>query len=273
MTFRLKVAGAVGIASALVTAGCAKPAAAPPVLNITAVDYALQMPDTVQAGWTTIHFVNNGKELHQAQLVRLDSGKTAKDFMAAGGDMSPPWEVWVGGPNATVPHDSTTTKVMLQPGHYIALCVIPSPDGTPHIMKGMMKEFVVTGSAATAPAAAASDVVIRTSDYTFDVSPPLTSGMHTFRFENTGPQVHEVVFVKLADGKKGTDFVGWVGAGQQGPPPITWISGTSSLSVGQVAEATYNLTPGTYAMVCFLPDKADHQPHFVHGMVKDFTVN
>lgn len=271
MTSRLAITGAAALT--LLASGCARPAAPPPPLRITAVNYALEMPDTVQAGWTTIHFVNNGTEIHQAQLVRLDSAKTVKDMMALGEDMSPPWEVWVGGPNATMPHDSMTVHVMLQPGRYVAVCFVPSPDGTPHVVKGMLREFEVVGTAPAAPPAFQADATVRTSDYTFDVTPPISSGRHSIRFENAGPQVHEVVLVKLADGKTGMDFLNWVGAGQNGPPPITRILGMGSLSKGQVAEATYDLTPGSYSMLCFVPDATDHKPHFMHGMVKDFTIN
>jgi hypothetical protein len=91
--------------------------------------------------------------------------------------------------------------------------------------------------------------------------------------ENAGPQVHEAVFVQLQPGKTGKDFFDWVAAGQKGPPPITRIFGISSITPGQTAEATYDFPAGNYAVLCFLPDKKDHAPHAVHGMIKDFTVN
>jgi len=248
-------------------------AAAPPQdVTITAVNYALTMPDTLKPGLTTFRFINNGTELHQAQLIRLDSAKTLKDVMALG-DKRADWEVWVGGPNATMPHDSTNATVMLEPGHYVAICIIPSPDGTPHIMKGMATEFDVVGPAPAAAAWPKADVTVKTSDYAFDVTPAITSGTHTVQFENAGPQVHEALVVKLQPGKTGKDFFAWVGAGQKGPPPITAVFGMSSLSVGQTAEATFNFPAGNYALICFLPDKKDGAPHAAHGMIKDFTVN
>ena len=36
-----------------------------------------------------------------------------------------------------------------------------------------------------------------------------------------------------------------------------------------------DLAPGRYVLICFLPDAPpprDLQPHFVHGMIKEITV-
>ena len=35
--------------------------------------------------------------------------------------------------------------VGLEPGKYIAICGIPSPDGTPHYMNRMIAEFEIVG--------------------------------------------------------------------------------------------------------------------------------
>lgn len=46
-----------------------------------------------------------------------------------------------------------------------------------------------------------------------------------------------------------------------------------SLVASAVAAALLSLTPGQYAMVCFLPDVKDGKPHHAHGMIKAFTVS
>src|ERR1051325_7992644 len=43
-------------------------------------DFAFEAPDTITAGLTTFHLVNDGPNLHHVQLVRLDSAKTAADL-------------------------------------------------------------------------------------------------------------------------------------------------------------------------------------------------
>jgi hypothetical protein len=45
------------------------------------------------------------------------------------------------------------------------------------------------------------------------------------------------------------------------------------MSPGESVELTVpNLTPGTYALVCFIPSEGDHAPHFVKGMVNQLEV-
>jgi hypothetical protein len=33
-----------------------------------------------------------------------------------------------------------------------------------------------------------------------------------------------------------------------------------------------DFVPGSYALICFLPDVKDGKPHFVHGMVQQIEV-
>src|SRR5216117_759263 len=68
MTFRR-----LALASAACAVACGRPAllaAGPSLITITATDYAFGVPDTIPAGLTTFRLVNQGKELHHANLVR-----------------------------------------------------------------------------------------------------------------------------------------------------------------------------------------------------------
>jgi len=79
--------------------------AAPAVLTVTAADFSFDAPAKVPAGTTTFRLVNQGKELHQAQLVRLEDGKSLADLAKALQNPGPPpsWLKWVGGPNGIAP--------------------------------------------------------------------------------------------------------------------------------------------------------------------------
>jgi hypothetical protein len=57
-----------------------------------------------------------------------------------------------------------------------------------------------------------------------------------------------------------------------GPPPADLIGGLSAGLPKQVAYFTANLTPGKYAMLCFITDAKDGKPHMEHGMVREFEV-
>src|SRR6266496_5949252 len=150
----------LALASAACAVACGRPApraAGPSLITITATDYAFAMPDTIPAGLTTFRLVNQGKELHHASLVRLGAGKSAADFQAglaaAMQSHAPPpaWMAFVGGPNAVTVGDTATATQVVEPGSYVFVCWIPSLDGAPHVMKGMLHSLVVTASQAQAP--------------------------------------------------------------------------------------------------------------------------
>lgn len=269
------------VVAGFVLAGCSKSdqktgdtaqRARPASVEVTATDYAFAAPDTIAAGPTIFHLANHGAEPHHISMFRFDSAHTMQDMMSLPEGAAPGWLVAVGGPNAATPGDSVRATLNLEPGNYAMLCFIPSADGKPHFMKGMVRPITVV--AATGPVAAepGADVVVNLKDYGFDIAPAITAGRHTIRINNTGPQLHEMVVVRMQPGKTAMDFVNWTNT-MQGPPPGKVINGISGMSPGQHAFVTDNFTPGTYGLVCFVPDAKDGKPHFLHGMTLDLTVS
>jgi hypothetical protein len=45
------------------------------------------------------------------------------------------------------------------------------------------------------------------------------------------------------------------------------------MAKGETNDIPLDLTPGNYALLCFIPDAKDGKPHIMHGMMKDFTVS
>jgi hypothetical protein len=180
--------------------------------------------------------------------------------------------VSVGGPNAVAPGQSTAATLTLEPGNYALVCFVPSPgDPTPHVMKGMISALTVTPSSAPSVDVPA-DVNIHLSDYKFGLSKPLTAGHHVIQVTNDAAQDHEVLFVKLAPGATTKKLADWVESGMQGPPPAMPLGGASPLAKGRSTVVSLDLTPGSYGMVCFLPDVKDGKPHAMHGMTAQFQV-
>lgn len=242
----------------------------PPTVHVTATDYAFEAPDSLPAGLTSFHLMNTGKELHHLVLYRLAEGQTKDSLLKGMGGPIPSTAVMIGGPNPAVPAGSAEATVNLKEGKYVMFCVIPGPDGKPHIMKGMIKELVVTPSSAvvTEPVA---DVTIKLNDFAFDIAPALTSGHHVIRVEDSGPQPHELVLVKLEPGKTVEQMAQW-SEKLEGPPPGTLLGGVSPMTIGEVNYITVDLTPGEYAMLCFVSDAKDGKPHLMHGMMKQVSV-
>jgi hypothetical protein len=250
-------------------------AAQPRELIIKARDYAFDAPDTVEAGVTNIRLQNAGPEMHHVALIKFEQGKTLADLnalMAAGAHSLPDWAVEVGGPNAPNGPAESAALLDLAPGNYVLVCFIPSPDGMPHLMKGMVKELTVVPAATPSATLPSANIVMTLHDYTFTESAPLTAGRHTIRVENQAEQAHEVLIVKLEAGKKAEDVIAWIEK-PNGPPPAAIVGGITGIDKGQVNLINVEMSAGEYALLCFLPDAKDGKPHFVHGMVKHFTVS
>lgn len=243
----------------------------PAELIVDAADFAFGAPDTVPAGWTTIRLRNGGPSLHHVQLVRVDDGHTYEELLGAASQPgpAPAWAHEVGGPNTPPPGGESVGIVKLEPGVYAIACFIPDDKGVPHIALGMVRQMVVTGTAAGAEPA--SDAEIRLSDYAFQTTAPLTAGRHTIRVINDASQHHEMFIARLAPGKTAMDLAAWA-EHPDGPPPGEPIGGTSGIEPGGVNYVSVDLAPGEYALLCFLPDAGDGAPHVAHGMARQISV-
>lgn len=244
-------------------------------LDYTANDFSFDGPDTAPAGLTTVTLQNNGAEMHHIALVRLNDGHSMAELIATmeAGGAWPAWAVEAGGPNAPAPGQQLSATLPLEEGTYAVLCFIPSPtDGVPHIMKGMSKVLTVTAGPRQV-AAPTPPIELVLSDYTFAFSQPLTAGTHTIRVRTASPhrQSHEAIFAKLEPGSTAADLAAWIET-PNGPPPGAPIGGTAGLSPGEWNDVTLELTPGRYAILCFIPDVGDGAPHIVHGMVTEFDI-
>ena len=247
-------------------------------------DFAFDAPDSVQAGWTTFHLMNDGPAIHHLQFVRLDSGKTVQDLVPAvdallkGQGPPPAWLTFVAGPNAPNPGGESDAIINLAPGNYALICLVDVPNHVAHFDKGMVRPIKVTAASGTPAAEPTADVTVALSDYKFETTGPVTAaGAHTFKVTNTGPQPHEIEILRFAPGKTMKDVGDFMTAAMgpnppAGPPPFDLIGGVSAGQPKQVSYFTANLTPGKYVMLCFIGDAKDQKPHLEHGMVREFEV-
>lgn len=247
-------------------------------VTITATEYKFDAPAEIPAGLTNLRMVNSGKEHHHATLIKLDSGKTFEDLMNGmkamkPGTPPPGWVIPAGGPNAVGSGATSALTMVLEPGNYAIVCFIPDPKGVPHVAHGMTKALTVTPNANANMTEPTADITVTMSDYKFDFSQPLTAGKHTLKLVTAPGQPHEFTFFKLPPGKTAADIPKYVEAGMKGEPPAMPIGGVGGVAAGRASYYTVDLTPGDYAIVCFLEDAGDGKPHFAHGMIQQVTVN
>ncbi|HUF65046.1 MAG TPA: hypothetical protein VMM17_03635 [Gemmatimonadaceae bacterium] len=291
---------AVVLAAAL--SGCAREAEQPRsgegtgprpnVVTVTVSDYSFQAPDSVPAGLTMIQALMRGEVPHHVNIVKLDSNRTAADYVNALSPGSPPpaWATAVGGPNPTENGTTANAMLVLEPGNYALICFVDVPEGMPHFMRGMFKDMKVFARADTtatdttavpAPATAAAadtpvelpaaDVTMRLVDYDFPMD-EVEAGLVTFRVENDSPQDHEVLIVQLHGATTVEQVLLWM-ENPQGAQPFTMLGGVAPIAPGQVNNFSVNLRRGRYGLICFVPDRGDGRPHFLHGMMKEMEVS
>ena len=128
-----------------------------------------------------------------------------------------------------------------------------------------------TNAAADSAAAAPNVVTYNATNYKFTGPTEIPAGMTTFRLINDGPGFHHMQIVRLDSGKTMADFE--AAFKKKGPPPnwIVMVGGPNAPSPEMEANATLEMTPGNYALVCFV-DIPEGMPHAAKGMVLPLTV-
>jgi hypothetical protein len=267
-------------------------AIAPNVVRLAASEYAIEAPDTIQAGWRTLRLANRGQEIHYGHIVRLDSGKTVQQLVDAyvkaikTSGPRPKWVKRFGGPGGTWPGDSSSVTQYLEPGSYVWICPIEDNDGNPHFGKGEVKPFVIAASNSAAGDSAAkpkATSVIRLMDFSFAVDSSIPAGRHTIRVENAGVEPHDLVVMKLNPGKTVDELFAAMnperarrpGQASAPPPPletlITGAGGVAAIGPGMESFFETNLTPGDYVLLC-MATAPDGKSHIEHGMIKQFRI-
>jgi hypothetical protein len=268
--------------------------AAPKLVELSIDGHTFHAPDTLEAGWTTFHFANNGDDIHYAHIVRLESGRSAEEVLDAYAEAirtsapRPAWLTRFGGPGGAAPGDTSNVTQYLEPGRYVWLCPIEDDKGNPHFSKGEFTTFVVRSPGSGAAAAAAAPTAtgsIFLEDYSFAVNSPLTTGHHTIRVRNTGAQGHDLVMLKLAPGKTAEDVARSLNPERARRPdqkdePAESLEtltrpgggGIAAIRPGMEVFFTTTLTPGDYVLLC-MATAPDGLSHIEHGMARQIRID
>jgi hypothetical protein len=262
-----------------VTASGASAEPKPRSITIGAKDFSFDAPPSIEGGSVKVTLDNTGAEVHQVDFIELDDGQTVESVLAAAGEtgLQSTREIadYRSGPNSALPGGKTSSIQTLAPGNYAIACLLPGPDGIPHVVKGMIQPITVEkpGKAADQKPPKATKVALE--DYHFDV-PKSFKGTGTIDITNKGDELHELVVGKLQDGKTIQDVVAF---GSQPafqpwtiPQPYDDIGGITAMSNGNKSRITLSkLDPGDYGFFCFVPDE-EGVSHVAAGMVYPFTV-
>ncbi|HEX6817351.1 MAG TPA: hypothetical protein VF120_03190 [Ktedonobacterales bacterium] len=259
--------------------------------------FYFNMPGTTSSGLNDITFVNEGTVPHMAQLALLHPGVSETQFLtdllAVVGPNSTPAQdqklfgevTAYGGSDSLVQGRSQEVFEWLPAGHYVVFCLDGEP---PHFTMGMHHTLIVKPAehATSAHPAHVDGTVLQqdmnkqTGSFGF-VLPKEVLAQHrtlVIAVKNTSEdETHEFQIFRLPTGTTraqlgacilppGTNctipfeaFQDFGGDGGHGPGITSWV--------------VLHLEPGTYGVICFLPDLNTGIPHAFMGMYDVFNVN
>ena len=282
-------------------------------VSIVADDYVFsEAPEELAAGLVDFTFENTGQVEHELALVEIGDtpidqvGEDLAPTLEGG-----PFPDYV--ENLAIPlvadgGETVDSSVLLAEGNYALICtftgVAPEEgestttavegvdgeegeeeeEGPPHYELGMVRPLTVTAGEADATLPEAESTVTA-RDYSFDVN--VSAGQQTVNFTNEGPdQVHHAVFFPFNEGvdeaaaETALDTFLASEDEQTPPPPEIDLEGLEStpefglFSAGLGASYDAEFESGrTYAVVCFIQDRAGGPPHAIANDMKQvFTV-
>lgn len=267
----------LGLVVCLVTESGARgsaPKSPEATLHLVATDQGFEHPESIPAGPAHLVIENRGSTMHEAMFIRLPDGMSGEDYLEAvrGGAAFPEGALDYAGPGLISPSRRVEMWLYLDPGTYLLGCwfrghlkAIPA-----HTME------VVPASEPRRVRPPKADVVIRMSDYRFEVEGTLRSGLQVLRIETPGPSMHEMDIFRLAEGKTLRDLRAWQKSGKEGPPPAVAVAGIlDQHDIRRVVWLRTSFEPGRYVLWCGLslaPDGSGKITHADSGMVKELVV-
>jgi hypothetical protein len=232
----------------------------------------LSGPSQLPAGMTTITIQHGADRDDLVALLSISGGRTLDDFFTTMGELMagelaviPSWIHFHGGAPVG-PGVTRSYTLFLGPGTYYLLSLEGDDEG-PFAARGLLLPVEVT-----APSVAA-DVIITLHDYEFVIEGTLAAGSQMLEVRNAANQPHEVLFIPLPPGVSLEEmFASGPPEGQEAEAglPTGAIEGLFAIDPGITAYVPVTLAPGTYALVCFVPD-ADG-PHAMQGMAMEVTI-
>lgn len=252
-------------------------------VDIAAVEYGFEAPDTIEAGWTTFHLSNEGSEEHfmlissisdslsldefrevatwrkdlrdayvagvlekDSLLVRLEEGMPALDQMK-----------YQGGVGILSPEQSASFTNNMQPGRYVLQCYVRNQEGASHDELGMMHEMVVKPSEAITQRPTANKAIsIRNTGISYPGQLPEGINVVQLYFEQQtekGFRGNDIHIYKLKDGYTVGDVKEWIDIfeerGLMSPAPAIFVGGGLEMPKSARAYVTVDLEPGVYFTV------------------------
>ncbi len=262
-----------------------------PELRVTSDGTSNDFPTAVEAGRYHVIIENTSALDIDLEFYQLPEGVTVEDLTAAfeeaQGPMFVPPDfffdmVFNGGPTSSA---GETGEVVLDltPGEWVVNLFTYDPETDEQ--DDYFQSVTVTGEMAEMEEVPGAVEIVMAEMY-FELPETISAGPQIWNVVNNGQQVHHVVLSRVPDGTTEEQVLEL--ASSFGPPASPEAGATPvepALSFEDVEDVFYSLLfsegqanwyevdvqPGTYAMLCFMPDPSG-TPHVMLGMVEVFVV-
>lgn len=312
LTLLASVVGSVGVASAqdaTPAAGDAGPSAFEglglPELRVTIDQNGIQAPSEIEAGRILLTVENQLEFPAGFSIIQLPEGLTIEEALAAfgpppgaEGEMASPAADGAAeagaspaaGPGMQLPDwffEATWAGGAFAPPQGQSQVVIELSAGEWHLLSdpesGLMPVSLnVTGDAAT-PAATVeiqSDATVELDNFQIRLPEQINAGPQVWEVTNVGDQPHEMFLARTPELLTIEQVQQLLELEEGAPPPpgvpdpaeFQDVGGVAPISQDQTVWAEFNLEPGNYVAVCFMPDEETGMPHAAKGMVVVFQV-
>jgi len=280
-------------------AACATPAAAPvpapaqpaalapttapqvPELAIEFTGTEFKLPADVPGGIVAVTVNNTSGKPMAITMLRLRPGKTADEMLkwyeetpldfASGSQLASV----IFSLSAISPGDPERLIADLKTGEFLLDATEPA-DGPPSTdVKYITHMFTADKAVGTTEPKA--DVTAEMNDFAFVMPDEIKAGKQMWRVSNTGKQFHLMLVLKPNENVNPEAVVkAMMDETQSGAPPFEVVTEVAPMGDGQQQWVEVDLPPGTYVVVCPVPDvNATGGPpvsHLAHGMHKTLVV-
>jgi hypothetical protein len=156
----------------------------------------------------------------------------------------------------------------VDPGQYIIICWNKGHDKTTPVHSFTVEEI---GAADDRPPK--EDVVMKLSDYRFELDRALRKGLQVIRIETPGPTMHEVDIYRLHEGSTVEDLKRWRKEHEGGPAPAEALGGAlDSHDIKRVVWLRKEFVPGHHVLHCEMPVTNTKLTHADVGMVQEIEI-
>ena len=267
-----------------------------PELEIRLTEDGIEAPASASPGRTLLVEHNDEDYPGHAFVMRIpddvpDSAILEALAGPAVAEETPEWfwrAEFLGNGDRAMPGRPAVALVDLIPGHYLV--------GDHFRPTDQFARFEVSTPASAADAASDphADVIAELFEMGFALRDDVPTGRQVWEIRNTGAMLHEIAIFPLPAGATAEEVTAAVSAELEvefggdpararatidalGPDWKNWsadlVAGVGVLSPQRSSWTQFDLEPGTYGAVCFVPEPTSMTPHLMMGMTDVFRVS